>query len=186
MVDIYDSKAGMTLAKFINRAELDREQAAIIEGKSRGMGLIEGEWHGVQNWYGGKIQQVARIIIAEHKQDSPFSLRLEKLEKKKSNRFARFLGSRRLLQVKIPEKSMFALGQQIREFLTQRFVICGRIFVPFCAKDSKVYMMEVNENFQRKTCGICGDSARIPLLIFLDWHNPPVTNRQQVSVYHPP
>ncbi|KIM43196.1 hypothetical protein M413DRAFT_26372 [Hebeloma cylindrosporum] len=41
--------------------ELDREQAAIKENRSRGLGLM-GEWEGHSEWYDGQIQQLARLV----------------------------------------------------------------------------------------------------------------------------
>ena len=39
------------------RREYDREQDAIVENRGRGMGLM-GTWGKVDDWYGGRIQQI--------------------------------------------------------------------------------------------------------------------------------
>src|SRR5438046_892342 len=42
------------------REELEREKKACTEGSGRGLGLM-GKWEGIEDWYGGRIQQVARL-----------------------------------------------------------------------------------------------------------------------------
>ena len=73
---------------------MEREQKAILENAGRGLGL-RGPWEGEQNWYGGIVQQVARL----EEEGGRFKIRLCRLEMRKSYRFARFLGSRRLLRL---------------------------------------------------------------------------------------
>ncbi|KAH9948208.1 RNA dependent RNA polymerase-domain-containing protein [Amylocystis lapponica] len=160
--------------------ELDREEAAIIENRGRGLGL-QGEWREDATWYGGKIQQIARLVKVEDDHTVPFKLRLEKMEKRKSNRFARFLGSRRLLQISIPQKLAFEgpkVMQKLHEFLQQKFVLCGRVFVPFHAKDRKVYLMEVNQDYGR-AADLVKDQHRISLHDFVEWHNSVSLNMNQ-------
>ena len=153
------------------RAELDREQAAIIENKSRGLGL-QGEWMGERDWFGGQVQQVARVIETK---DRGYHLRLEKIEMKKSHRFARYLGSRHLMQFKLPEK--FENGQ---DFLLNSFVLCGRVFVPFCVKDGNVYLLETDLDFERRALNSQGDQYRISFSQLVNWHNPTHLNGKQV------
>jgi RNA-dependent RNA polymerase len=145
-----------------------------------------GEWEGKPRWYGGQIQQVARITTANKHSTDPyasFALSLEPLEQRKSNRFARVLGSRRMLQVSIPED--MARGEQsekLRRFMAQKFVICGRVFVSFHAKDGHVYLMETDQNYERCADMEEGDQHRISLTSFVDWHNPLDLNYKQVMV----
>ena len=81
---------------------------------------------GKQKWYGGKIQQVARLSEAEN---GSFQLTLTKMESRKSNRFARFLSSRRLLQVSIGKQLVNDRKEDVDAFFKQKFVLCGRVFV---------------------------------------------------------
>ncbi|KAL4242325.1 hypothetical protein ABKN59_011950, partial [Abortiporus biennis] len=107
-------------------AEPDREQAAITENEARGLGLM-GDWDDVTNWYGGRLQQRARVTIpTDASPDTPFRLTLEKIEMKKSHFFGRKLGSRHLLQFKLLDKV-----EDATDFMSQKFVLCGRIFVAF-------------------------------------------------------
>lgn len=71
----------------------------------------------------------------------------------------------------------------VRDFLAQRFVLCGRVFVSFATKEHKVFMMETNEDFER-VADSRGDQHRISLEQFVDWHNPLALNAWQVSNVH--
>ncbi|KAI0684677.1 RNA dependent RNA polymerase-domain-containing protein [Cytidiella melzeri] len=154
--------------------ELDREQAAIIENTDRGLGL-QGEWRGQANWYGGKIQQTVNMEYtpASHS----FSLKLERMQMTRSHRFARFLGSRRILQIKLTGHQRDVVRE--RDFLTRKFVLCGRVFVAFSTKEEKVYLMEINEDYEREPLDIQGDQHRRSLEEFVQWHNPIEMNEQQ-------
>ncbi|KAG0706616.1 RNA dependent RNA polymerase-domain-containing protein [Suillus ampliporus] len=156
--------------------EYDREQFAIVENKGRGLGTM-GQWEGKDTWYGGKIQQAARIVKA----GQSFKFELEKPEIRRSHRFARFLGSRRILQVRVPDNLTYdKVGAAIREFLTSRkFVLCGRVFVPFHAKEGSLYLFETNENVDRQTNLGDGDSHRLTLYQLMQWHNPLRLNSKQ-------
>ncbi|KAI0095023.1 RNA dependent RNA polymerase-domain-containing protein [Irpex rosettiformis] len=154
--------------------ELDREQEAIIENENRGLGL-QGEWHGKTSWYGGRIQQIAKMELVQA--TNSYAVRLEKMQMIRSHRFARFLGSRRLLQMKHSgDRRDIALEQT---FLMQRFVLCGRVFVPFSTKDGKVYLVETTENYERMGTDAQGDQYRLALEEFVEWHNPLALNRKQ-------
>lgn len=153
--------------------EYDREQLAIVENKGRGLGTM-GDWEGKEHWYGGKIQQVARIVRA----GSSFKLELEKPEIRRSHRFGRFLGSRRILQIRVPDNLMY--DTEVPKFLgSSKFVLCGRVFVPFHAKEGSVYLFETNENIDRQTNPGDGDSHRLTLHEFVQWHNPLRLNSKQ-------
>ena len=159
------------------RSELDREEKALQEGIGRGLGL-RGEWEGDPSWYGGKIRQIASVVETE----DGFAIRLRAMMKRKSNRFARYLGSRRMLQVKLPEdKVMRWRSDDVRIFMQNKFVLCGRIFVPFAAKDGKVFLMETNEDYERAGDGP-SDRGRITVEDFVRWHNPMELNSKQVGL----
>ncbi|KAJ3566178.1 hypothetical protein NP233_g7159 [Leucocoprinus birnbaumii] len=161
--------------------ELDREQAAILENKGRGLGLM-GEWDGQENWYGGRIQQIAKLSKA--KDGRGYSIHLEAMEKRRSHRFARFCGSRRILQLRIPEKLIFDECAQLKEFFQRKFILCGRVFVPFYAKDHRLYMVEINEDWERQPQQESGDLYRKSYTDFVNWHNPPAYNfKQALSKY---
>ena len=158
------------------REEYDREQDAIIERQSRALGLKD-EQKDVLDWYGGRIQQVLRL---SRPTGNEFRYRLDQPVMKRSNRFARFLGSRRILQVKLSKELKFAKDQAAVEHLSSPFVLCGRVFVPFASKEGSVYMMEVNEDEDRNPDNSQGDDTRISLWDFIEWHNPMTLNQNQV------
>ncbi|KAI0652718.1 RNA dependent RNA polymerase-domain-containing protein [Trametes meyenii] len=154
-------------------AELDREELAICEGQLRGLGL-KGAWQNTEDWYGGKVQQVARV----EEMDGKMQLVLAPMEMRKSCRFARFLGSRRMLQVSIPQELRTQRGGDLTQFFLQKFLFCGRIFVAFGAKDGKVFLMETNEDYERGG-RTPGDERRMSLEDFVAWHNPMDRNGDQ-------
>ena len=131
---------------------------------------------GQQGWYGGKIQQAATL----EEDGDGFRLVLAKMEIGKSNRFARFLGSRRVLQVSIPHNVVNGRADELREFFGQRFVLCGRVFVAFCVRGTRVFLMETPEDHERAAFAR-GDGQRIALTDFIAWHNPVDRDRSQVG-----
>jgi hypothetical protein len=157
---------------------LDREQAAIMENRGRGLGLM-GDWHGAPNWYGGKVQQIFRLS----KSDSPgppYKVSMEKLESTKSNRFSRFLASMRIGNMRIDAELIRKERKQVHTFLSQNFVVCGRVFRPFTSKDDSAYLMMTDRDFQRDPDEFFGDQYRHSFAQFLMWHNPFDLNAEQV------
>ncbi|TFY77228.1 hypothetical protein EWM64_g6785 [Hericium alpestre] len=154
--------------------EYDREQDAIMDGRGRGLGLT-GDWKDAQGWYGGQIQQVVRLTKDMNK------FHLESPEMTRSNRFARFLGSRRLLELRVGHKLKYA-DDTLKTRLAKRFVLCGRVFVPIDSKDGKVYLMETDEDYERCSAPSEGDQQRMSLQDFIAWHNPLSRNYKQVGM----
>ncbi|KAH9885398.1 RNA dependent RNA polymerase-domain-containing protein [Cubamyces lactineus] len=172
---------GMSQSDLQLWAELDREELAILERRSRGLGLpeqrglgLQDDWEEAKDWYGGKIQQVARI------EEAPGRLRLvlAPMEMRKSTRFARFLGSRRILQISIPSGLRVNRADELKEFLTTKFVLCGRVFVAFGSKEGKLFLMETKEDYERGPLAP-GDDQRMSLEDFVAWHNPMAKNGKQ-------
>ncbi|KAF9011305.1 RNA dependent RNA polymerase-domain-containing protein [Cyathus striatus] len=152
--------------------ELDREEKAILENRSRGLGLM-GPWEGHSDWHGGQIQQIARLV----KDGDLYKIILERMESKRSYRFARFYGSRRILQLKIPDAVVNE--KSLKEFLQHKFVLCGRVFVPYHVKDGKLYLVEIKDDKYRQPQEWCGDLHRLSFADFCNWHNPIVLNFEQ-------
>ncbi|KAF5367171.1 hypothetical protein D9758_004049 [Tetrapyrgos nigripes] len=175
--------------------ELDREQKAIEENIGRGLGLF-GDFEGEENWFGGQVQQIATLV----KNGVGFKLVLEPLEMRRSSRFTRILGSRRVLQIKIDSNLLMDGGsskakngqksdrEKVLEFLSHKFVLNGRVFVVTPPKDDAVYAIEINEDYERPMHKgrerMFGDSYRISLADFLEHHNPLELNSSQpISKY---
>ena len=138
-----------------------------------------GEWKGASNWYGGQIQQIMRLV----KDATGYKLTLEPMEKRRSHRFARFYGSRRFLQVRVSEDLSRKENEAIRAFFLAKFILCGRVFVPFHSKDGGLYMVETDENWERESQDWCGDQFRMPFRDFINWHNPLTQKKNYVQVY---
>ncbi|KAK0465964.1 RNA dependent RNA polymerase-domain-containing protein [Desarmillaria tabescens] len=151
------------------------EQLALMENQGRGLGPMR-DFHGETHWYGGQIQQIGHLIEL---QKDKFKVELQPLEMRKSTRFARFLGSRRMLQIRVSDKLLMRAEKPIREFLTQKFVICGRVFVPWVPKEGSLYLVEGNEDFERRSRRWCGDQYRLSYPTILEWHNPAALNSKQ-------
>lgn len=162
-----------------SREELEREQKALEEDDCRGLGLKGGNWHGEVNWYGGRVQQLVYLRESQ----GEFRLELGPMQKVgRSHRISRFLGSRRLLQVKLPDGVMYEAKsvRTIHELLSKKFVLCGRVFVPFAIKDGKTYFVETDEDFERTSCIDQCDHLRLPFALFIEWYNPLELNKTQV------
>ena len=157
--------------------ELAREQAAIIENAGRGLGLM-GRWEKSheENWYGGQIQQIVRL----RKDGDEYRLEIQPMERKKSNRLARYLSSRRIIRLKCSEDLLKQERDQIIRFLSRSFILAGRIFVPIPPKDDSLHLIEVRQDYERSEQTWCGDQYRLSYSQFVDWHNPLGSNNGQV------
>ncbi|KAI0033843.1 RNA dependent RNA polymerase-domain-containing protein [Vararia minispora EC-137] len=148
---------------FACSVEYEREQAAILEGHGRGLGLM-GTFEGVEKWYGGRIQQIVR----REKKGSAMKYVLQAPEMTRSHRIGRFVGSRRVLELRIPKSERFDFDVKS---LVRKFILAGRVFVPFDSKDGKVYMVETNENYERSESSAQGDDKRMSFRKLITWHN---------------
>lgn len=102
---------------------------------------------------------------------------------RQSHRLFRFLGSRRLLQVRVADDLLCKHGDDVRFLLySKRFILCGRVYQPFFAKEGSIYLLEINQDFERIPSEADGDILRILMKEFINWHNPPDQNSQQVGV----
>ncbi|KAJ6457272.1 RNA dependent RNA polymerase-domain-containing protein [Mycena sanguinolenta] len=161
--------------------EVDREHKAMKEGISRGLGLLDEYWEGQTNYYGGRIEYPLRLKKTDDP-DRPYEVFMEKPRKGRSFRFARDLGSSSILHLSIPSLLVREEGDNIRNFLAQRFIINGRVYVPIPPKDtSSVYLIQTDQNYERvqESMGWYGDRRRLSFDEFLQRHNPPEPNSQQ-------
>ncbi|KAG7451867.1 uncharacterized protein BT62DRAFT_881368 [Guyanagaster necrorhizus] len=151
------------------------EQLALMENQGYGLGPMK-DFQKETQWYGGRVQQIGHLIPDSK---NKFRVELQPLEMCKSTRFARFLGSRRMLQIRIADNLLMHAEKDIREFLAQKFVICGRVFVPWVPKEGSLYLVEGNEDFERANQKWCGDQYRLSYPAILEWHNPAALNSEQ-------
>jgi hypothetical protein len=82
--------------------------------------------------------------------------------------------------VKINKQLLWKSGDEVIKFLTKKFVLCGRIFVPFQSRDEGLYMVETNEDYGRNGAAWGGDAYRMSFNEFINWHNPIEKNYEQV------
>ncbi|KAJ7696817.1 RNA dependent RNA polymerase-domain-containing protein [Mycena rosella] len=162
--------------------EIDREHEALLEGKSRGLGLM-GRWkfwEGQSDYYGGQIQYPLRLVKSDEGGEGNYRIYLEKPQKGRSHRFARDLGSPSVLQLSIPPQLVRDEGEHVKRFLAKRFVINGRVFVPIPPKDkTSVYLIQINQDWERSPLNWYGDQFRISFEDFVQRYNPPDLNSQQ-------
>ncbi|KAK7043741.1 hypothetical protein VNI00_008353 [Paramarasmius palmivorus] len=153
-------------------AELDRERKALLENCQRGLGLMGG-WEGIDNWYGGKVQLTASLVADESDKgkEKQFRIRLDGVTMTKSTRVTRELGSIRLIQIHVGYvKSSDA--ESVASFLSQKFVLHGRVFVPLPPNKGTVYAVEINEDYDRRPVKELGDHLRRSFGEILQWQNP--------------
>lgn len=101
---------------------------------------------------------------------------------RRSTRLARFLGSRRIIQIRLDRDALLQDRNGVLGFLKQKFVLGGRVFMPIPPKDDAVYLVEVNEDYERVGAEWCGDKWRMSFGEIMDWHNPFELNSAQVCV----
>ena len=174
----------------LSREELDREQISITEKDDcqRSLGLY-GDWayfpaaDCFPDWYGGRVLQNARLV--PDKRPGKFKVQLEAMEyRRDSTRIARFLGSRRILHLGVADTLLFKDEHGVKQFLNQKFILCGRVFVALKSKEGKVYLVEVREDYERQPQLGDGDNKRKTFQEIIDWHNPMNGNEKQVCFAH--
>ncbi|KAK7063563.1 RNA-dependent RNA polymerase [Favolaschia claudopus] len=163
-------------------SEVDREHAAFMENKGRGLGLLDGpwpHWKGDTAYYGGRVEYPLRLYKTASVED-PYNIRIEKPRIGRSHRFARDLGSPSVLHLSIPTKLVQDEGEHIRRFLAQRFIVNGRVYLAIPPKDTtSVYLIQTNEDYEREPLRWYGDQYRMSFDDFIRRHNPLHLNSEQ-------
>lgn len=143
-------------------SEYDAEEAHIRDG-NRATSIED---------FGGKVQQRLHLSISKTGNGLAFNFTLEQPIKSKSNRFSRFLGSRRLIECHFSKKDARDHKKPIIDFFVhKRLLLNGRLFQAFYGHDRKVQLMEINEDFGRQPQALLGDNNRISLVAMIEWHN---------------
>ena len=146
-----------------------------------------GTFEGAEDWFGGRVQIIVRLGRHLGSIESPAFV-LEPPEMKLSYAPARELGSRRLLVLKTAPPPPADPQQKKRhyepplELFARKFVLMGRVFVPFDAKDGHVYAVETDEDYERDPIPDMGDGLRQPFWEFVKTHNPLALNYRQARV----
>ncbi|KAK0441770.1 RNA dependent RNA polymerase-domain-containing protein [Desarmillaria tabescens] len=122
------------------------EQLALMENQGHSLGPM-GDFHGESHethWYGGQVWQIGHLIEL---QKDKFKVELQ------------------LLDIRVSDKLLMGIEKAIREFLTQKFVICRRVFVPWVPKVLFILLKPSAKYVTRNALGL---STLIPGLIFED------------------
>ncbi|KAH7338887.1 RNA dependent RNA polymerase-domain-containing protein [Rhizoctonia solani] len=129
------------------------------------------------SYFGGKVDQILRLSVHT---SGRFEFRLQPPAVSTSCRFRRYLGSRRLVEVRFSEKEPRLQPQALRNFMIDNaLVINGRVFRAFYARKNTVYLVETNEDLDREEDDLIGDQYRQSLRDFIEWHNPLYANPSQ-------
>jgi RNA-dependent RNA polymerase len=80
---------------------------------------------------------------------------------------------------------LHANSSGLTQFFQKPFVLWGRVFRTFYAKDETVFLFKTNEIFDA-THIRPGHYPGLSLLQFLEWHNPLEYNHSQVFTHHSP
>lgn len=144
-------------------SEMDRERRATVENKGRGLGCM-GAFEDQQHWYGGKIHLAASVSYVTRKQGDlrpPFKITLLPLAYGISSFHSRLLPFGVMRLGISGDLKYDAKNESLRKFLAQKFVLSGRVFIPFVTKEDKAYLMQTDENYERCSHNYYGDQHRI-------------------------
>ena len=173
--------------------ELDKEDAAFTAGSHANLGLIptlDGK-ETMGSWWAGRVEQRVKLyaelpttsMINGASPTPIFTFRLQPHETKgKSYRLSRKFGSRRLLQVSLPETRRWTYSQKraLEVTLRKGILLMGRVFRAICYKDGTVRLVETDENVDRDSNPDMGDMRRLSFFGTTNWFNPLATNSNQV------
>lgn len=163
--------------------ELDLEEAMLLEDPYAGLGFGQKD----PDWYGGKV--VFRATLKDTKEPgvhNGYDLVLERAELGASCRFTQRFGSKRFIRVSIQNSILTKRNNCIIEYFNHPFVLNGRVFRAYFAKDHNVFLVETNEvtdglKVSESPLPPC-EQGPLPFLHFLRWHNPLEINAKQVSL----
>ncbi|KAG8979723.1 hypothetical protein FRB94_010185 [Tulasnella sp. JGI-2019a] len=175
--------------------ELDKEDDPSNSLRMLGLEDDSRDSEKMGSWWGGIIEQRAVLVkvkpppslvqTSKHAAASYREYRIELRQQEirsKSHRIARRFGSRRLIQLKLPDLTK-AKDQDraiIAKLLQKGFLLHGRIFRAFSGHDGSIHLIETNENFGRRSVANMGDSRRMSFVDFIQWFNPMSLNSRQL------
>ncbi|KAF8522755.1 RNA dependent RNA polymerase-domain-containing protein [Hysterangium stoloniferum] len=167
--------------------ELDLEETRLTADPASGLGTSH------NGWYAGRVHFIATLKVrGKGERGSPpaYHIALQRAELASSQRFARRFGSRRFIRVCLPKKILNAENNGLVEYFKKPFLLCGRIFRAFEAKDRHVFLIETNllaDGLQLASGLVPVSKGLMPpmgFVQFLDYHNPlgqPENNKQSMS-----
>lgn len=164
--------------------ELDKE----IENLDKALGGDSDDWYGGKVQFIGKLKDASRVTgrTRQRKVQKPeLRIELEPPILGPSSRFTRRFGSRSFLRLDISNELLHDEENVngLCTFLRQAFVIAGRIYRFFFSKEHSAFLYMTNEYLEGRTIvSPKGDSpyGNMPLLKFIEWHNPLESNSSKV------
>jgi RNA-dependent RNA polymerase len=166
---------------------LDTEEAAHLKNTGGGGLGFNPDFPG---WHGGKVHFCARLKNIGTAKLPQYKFILERAALGPSCLFTRRFMSERFLTIKVPKQILNNPNNGLLELFLRPFVLTGRVFRAFYAKDENVFMIETDEIVD----GVTISTSRRPaspmgpcsLQAFLSWHNPLELNKNQVCSFVPP
>jgi RNA-dependent RNA polymerase len=159
--------------------QMDIEDTALAKDEFAGLG------HSADypDWYGGKIEFRGKL----HRDDEfdSYRITLERCTLGPSCRFSRRFGSKNFLRIKIPSRILHSSHNGLIHYFQKPFIVWGRVFRAFYAKDDTVFLFRTNEIFDAPEIRP-GHYPGFSLLQFIQWHNPLEFNHNQVFWHSPP
>jgi len=105
-----------------------------------------------------------------------------------SRLFMRRFMSKRFLTIKVPKQILNNPNNGLLELFLRPFVLTGRVFRAFYAKDENVFMIETDEIMDDGTISASrrpeSPTGPCSLQAFLSWHNPLELNKNQVCSFY--
>lgn len=132
--------------------------------------------------YGGQVH--FRGILGHCKTSGKFTVDLEEATIGPSYLFSRRFGSKSFFRIKLGKSAKVVPGLCF-DYLRNPFVICGRVFRAFYAKDDTVFLFKTNEIWLSEDVIIPGPKGGDGMSFeeFINWFNPMDLNRAQVFSY---
>lgn len=134
--------------------QFDREDAAECEGMDRNLGCM-GAFMGVNDYQGGEVTLIIEANIDEHGQLGDFKFRPP--EMRRSHRVARVLGSRGVIEVRLAQEKGGRLDAGDIAARVGKLSIANHIFAPLCAKEDKIFFVEVKDELAPVPASYRGD-----------------------------
>jgi hypothetical protein len=163
--------------------ELDTEEAAHHNNPHGGLGF-NADFPG---WHGGKVHFCARLKNVGTAKTPQYRVILDRPVLGPSCLFTRRFMSRRFLIIKLSKQILNNPDNGLLGLFSRPFVLTGKVFRAFYAKDENVFLIETNEMVE---CGTITASRRptspmgpCSLMDFINWHNPLLLNTNQVCSF---
>lgn len=135
--------------------------------------------------YGGLVEFVAKVQIDSNTKEIKIVLLAP--QRCPSTRFSRRFGSKRFFRLRISRNLISSpQGKLIASLIRRPFVVMGKVFRAFTAKDSSVFFVQTFEEehygLVKPRTGKPKASDPMPFLDFIRWHNPLEDNHDQVMI----